>query len=192
MELAKTDWDKEIKLRSMNKNHYTEEELLKIIKQLIDALCYLQQNNIAHRDIKPQNILIFDQKTYKLADFGEAKEVKLLAQKLHGTVKGTELYMAPALFEFMNQEGMVEHNPYKSDVYSLGYCFLLAATLSFNILYELRKITNKKMIASVVSKHLETKYSAKFVTLMCRMVEYNEKYRFDFIQLKDFFEKNLK
>lgn len=191
MELAKTDWEKEIKHRAMNKNNYTEEELINVIKQLIDALSYLQEKNIAHRDIKPQNVLIFENRLYKLADFGEAKEVKLLAQKHNGTLKGTELYMAPALFNSLDQEKAVEHNPYKSDVYSLGYCTLLAATLSFNILYEIRKQTEKKMVHAIINKYLSDKYSPKFITLICRMVEYNEKFRFDFIQLKAFLEKNI-
>jgi hypothetical protein len=191
MELAKTDWDKEIKHRASNQNYYTEEELICVIRMLVEALHYLEEKNIAHRDIKPQNVLIFENRLFKLADFGEAKEVKLLAQKHKGTLRGTELYMAPALFNSLDFEKAVEHNPYKSDVFSLGFCVLFAATLSFNILYELRKLTNKKLIHAVIQKHLSDRYSSKFITLMCRMVEYNEKYRFDFIQLKAFMEKNI-
>ncbi len=189
MELAKSDWDKEIKHRASIKNYYSEEELINIIRQLVNALNYLQENNIAHRDIKPQNILIFDNKVFKLADFGEAKEVKLLTQKHKGTLRGTELYMAPVLFNSLDHDRLVEHNPYKSDVFSLGYCVLFAATLSFNILYELRKVNNKKMMYSVINKNLSERYSAKFIVLMCRMVENNEKYRFDFIELKGFIDK---
>ena len=126
-----------------------------------------------------------------MADFGEAKEVKLMTQKHKGTLRGTELYMAPALFNSLYYDEVVEHNPYKSDVFSVGYCVLFAATLSFNILYELRKVTSKKMIYEVINKYLSGSYSAKFICLMCRMVEYNEKYRFDFIQLKGFLEKTF-
>ena len=53
---------------------------MSILFSLVKSLSILQQKNISHRDIKPQNILIFkDKKTgekkYKLADFGEAKEL---------------------------------------------------------------------------------------------------------------------
>ena len=191
MDLAKSDWHKEINLRAKNNNPYTEEELIFIIKELIESLYFLQKKNIAHRDIKPHNILIYDNNIYKLADFGEAKIVKMISKKQLGTLRGTELYMAPILFNSIDQEFIVEHNPYKSDVFSLGYCILLAATLSFNILYQLRKLSNKKEIQEVITKHLSSKFSTKFINLMCRMVECNEKFRMDFIQLKEFFYKNL-
>jgi len=135
---------------------------------------------------------IFDNKILKLADFGEAKVVKMHAKKEMGTLRGTELYMAPVLFSSLEQEELVEYNPYKSDVFSLGYCLLLASTLSFNILYELRKLQNKKEILEVVTRNLSNKFSQKFITVACRMVEFNEKFRFDFIQLKEFFDKTLK
>ena len=191
MELGKSDWHKEINLRAKNNNHYTEEELINIMNGLIEGLCFLQEENIAHRDIKPHNILIFDKKVFKLADFGEAKVVRMMGQKQPGTLRGTELYMSPVLFNSLDQEEIVDHNPYKSDVFSLGYCVLLAATLSFNILYEIRKLTNKREILEVINKYLSKKFSQKFIQVMCRMVEFNEKFRMDFVQLKEFIAKNL-
>ena len=43
-----------------------------IIKQVIEALLYMQERNVIHRDIKPENILIMNQDTFhiKLCDFG--------------------------------------------------------------------------------------------------------------------------
>ena len=80
MELSSTDWEKEILSRQKKKHFYTEEELFRIMNNLIDTLAKLQKENISHRDIKPQNILVFmnnnnDNINYKLADFGEAKEL---------------------------------------------------------------------------------------------------------------------
>lgn len=43
--------------------------------EIINALEYLQKQNIIHRDIKPQNILIDDNFHIKLTDFGAAKNI---------------------------------------------------------------------------------------------------------------------
>lgn len=40
------------------KKHFNYEEVKTYCKQIFDALCYLNENRIAHRDLKPQNILI--------------------------------------------------------------------------------------------------------------------------------------
>ena len=50
-------------------------------------MAFLQKNNIAHRDIKPQNILSFENSIYKLADFGEMK-VEVAHGKKQLTIKG--------------------------------------------------------------------------------------------------------
>lgn len=44
--------------------------------QMMRALAYLQNNNIAHRDIKPDNILLNSGHIVKICDFGSAKELK--------------------------------------------------------------------------------------------------------------------
>jgi hypothetical protein len=76
MEKAETDWNNEIEIKSKMKRNYTEKELINIMKQLVNVLLYFQKNKIAHRDIKPQNILIFPNNVYKVSDLGEAKNTK--------------------------------------------------------------------------------------------------------------------
>jgi len=56
MEKAITDWDREIRAMASQKKYYSEGDLLIILKQCVEALSFLQQNKISHRDIKPQNI----------------------------------------------------------------------------------------------------------------------------------------
>ena len=95
MELALGDWNDEIKKHLNVRKNYKEEDLINILKQLVNSLLFMQENmKIAHRDIKPQNILlVFKNKLYKVADFGEAKEAKIAKQI--NTLRGTELYMSP-------------------------------------------------------------------------------------------------
>ena len=63
----------------MKKNHFLEEyESALIMKQLIDAIYYLNELGLIHRDLKPENIMIVSNKDknivhrVKLIDFGFA------------------------------------------------------------------------------------------------------------------------
>ena len=190
MELSHGDWDKEIKIHLMKKKPYQESELINILRQLTSALLFMQQNlKISHRDIKPQNVLLFGDGLYKIADFGEAKEAKLSKQV--NTLRGTELYMSPALYSGLkNDRNDVNHDPYKSDVFSLGFCFLYAATLNFNILYQVREIYNSNMMNDIIHKALSNKYSPTFIDILSHMMEVDESDRFDFPHLVKFIDEN--
>lgn len=54
----------------------SESESIKLLKQLISAVEILHSNNIAHRDIKPQNIIITDDMNLKLIDLNISKAMK--------------------------------------------------------------------------------------------------------------------
>ena len=191
MELSEGDWDKEIRLRLMQGKNYTEKELVNILFQLSSSLLYMEQNfHISHRDIKPQNVLVFPGGKYKMADFGEAKEAKIMRQR--NTLRGTELYMSPALYAGLKHElNDVSHNPFKSDVFSLGFCFIYAAALNFNLLYQVRDVIDNKNINMMLHKFLSKYYSENFITLLISMLEMDESKRFDFIDIKTFIEKNF-
>ena len=194
MELSSTDWEKEILSRQKKNLFYTEEELFKIMNDLIDTLAKLQKENISHRDIKPQNILVFmnnnnDKTNYKLADFGEAKEL-LSGNKPteKQTLRGTELYMSPLLFYGLRSRKIkryIKHNPYKSDVFSLGLCILFAATLCFESLYDVRELKSNVSIKIIIEKYLKNRYSYKIINVISAMLDINETTRDDFIELKN-------
>ena len=188
MELAEIDWEKEIKKRKDNKKFYTEGELFEILKQLTTTFSLLQKNNITHRDIKPQNILVY-KKVYKVCDFGEAK-VTDGEDIIHQTIKGTELYMSPILFRALNKHKThIIHNTYKSDVFSLGMCVFLAATLTFQSLYDIRELKDMELIKNILVKYLIAKYSYDFVHILIKMLEFNEELRPDFIELEKIISK---
>ena len=188
MELAEIDWEKEIKKRKEIKNYYTEGELFDILKQLVKTFALLQRNNITHRDIKPQNILIVN-KVYKICDFGEAK-VTDGNNVIHQTIKGTELYMSPILFRALNKrQNHIIHNTFKSDVFSLGMCLFLASTLTFQSLYDIRELKDMELIKNILVKYLIAKYSYDFVHILIKMLEINEDLRPDFIELEETLSK---
>lgn len=183
MELANNDWNSEIQSRINAKHYYQESEIMNILKQLASSLSYLQKKSISHRDIKPQNVLIYDNSIYKVADFGEAKELKI--SKSQSTLKGTELYMSPSLYGGLKQNlTNVVHNPYKSDVFSLGYCVLYASTLSFSLLTDIREVNDMKKLSTIISKNFKGKYSNLFLNLIMKMLEVDESKRYDCIMLE--------
>ena len=183
MELADIDWENEIKKRREIKKYYTEGELMEILNQLIISFALLQKNNITHRDIKPQNILIVNNR-YKICDFGEAKIISTDGV-IQQNIRGTELYMSPILFRALNnRKNKIVHNTYKSDVFSLGMCILLAATLTYQSLYDIRELNNMDNVKNILVKYLIAKYSYNFVGTLLKMLEVKEELRPDFIQLE--------
>jgi hypothetical protein len=86
------------------------DDVLKILKDVSGALAFAHQRGIAHRDIKPGNILLADGHAI-LADFGIARAISTTATPLteSGVAPGTPAYMAP---ELPTDE--------RADVYALG------------------------------------------------------------------------
>ena len=195
MDLAKCDWEIEINKRFKEKNYYTEEELIKILKQLTSGLVYLQKKEIAHRDIKPENILLFNENNneikYKICDFGEAKE-KIKVNSRHKSIRGTDFYMSPILYKGLTQEkNFVRDNAYKSDVFSLGYCIIIACVLDFDFINKIRNIEEQNKIDSIIRENLEKRYSLNFIQVLLKMIVYCEKERLDFLGLEKLIKEKL-
>ena len=194
MELAETDWEKIIIERSHQLIYYSEEELINIIRVLVYSFNELQQEKISHRDIKPQNILICKNNIFKIADFGEAKLLKSNYPNTDmQTIRGTELFMSPILFQGMRLRRLnsIEHNTYKSDVFSLGFCFVFASTLTFNSLYDIREVYDMEKIELSIRKYFNKRYSDKYIKLILGMLEIDENKRMDFIELNKYILKEF-
>ena len=184
MEKAERDWDKEINVRSQYQLFYKENELVKIINQLISTLSLMQKFHITHRDIKPQNILVTNGQ-YKLCDYGEIRVLQrdgLIVQR----VRGSELYMSPILFNGLHQNLIqVKHNTYKSDVFSLGMCLFYAASLTYGGVDSIRELNDMNEIKKIIFNYLGNRYSEKLILLILAMLEIDENKRPNFIQLEE-------
>jgi serine/threonine protein kinase len=92
-------------------------DALPIAEQVADALAYAHSTGIIHRDVKPGNILLDEQESAYLNDFGLAGLLKRSSDDLSlthsGEILGTPLYMPPEQF------GSGDPTP-ASDVYGLG------------------------------------------------------------------------
>ena len=89
---------------------------------VVDALIYLHDLNISHRDLKLDNILLDELYSPKLTDFGLSRYCQ---RDRHGNVMlasthcGTESYMAPEVLQ------KKRYDPMKADVWSLGVCLFV-------------------------------------------------------------------
>ena len=87
-------------------------DTLRIASQLCQALAHAHQHGLVHRDIKPANVLITDDGTAKLTDFGLARSVA--TQLTHeGGLAGTLDYIAP-------EQALGQKVDGRADLYSLG------------------------------------------------------------------------
>lgn len=93
-----------------------------LIGQAAQALAYAHANNVIHRDVKPDNLMMDRRGVVKVADFGLAEIGEVDLMKLyHGRPIGTPGYIAP---EMARGEGATA----ASDIYCLGLCLYHALT----------------------------------------------------------------
>ena len=177
------DLERMIQAKAKSGVFFSETEMLSYINQLVDACAYMQGKEAAHRDIKPQNIFVCERGTkLKLGDLGSAAKKDSNAGS---TLIGTPLYLSPKIREvFMANQNIriVNHNMFKSDVYSLGLTFLYMVSL--------KPIKDLCMIIGLEQKirnridELPYEYS-KVKSILEAMLEVNEGNRPDFVGLKD-------
>ena len=101
-------------------------EVIDIMLQLSSGLACAHDSYIIHRDIKPQNIMILDDGTVKITDFGIAMALNSNELTQTNSVMGSVHYLPP---EQANGSG----STIKSDIYSLGILMyeLLTGKLPF-------------------------------------------------------------
>ncbi|XP_026165038.1 STE20-like serine/threonine-protein kinase isoform X2 [Mastacembelus armatus] len=104
----------------------TEPQIRVVCKQTLEALCYLHENKVIHRDLKAGNILLSLDGDVKLADFGvSAKNTKTLQRR--DSFIGTPYWMAPEVV--MCETSKDRPYDYKADIWSLGVTLIELAQI---------------------------------------------------------------
>ena len=127
-----------------------EGNLVPLFSQLLDAFDYAHKKRIVHRDIKPSNIIITNEGSLKVLDFGIARIDESNSMTKTGTQIGTVFYMSP-------EQVRGEKVNHLSDIYSLGVTLFQMATgktpydINFNEYQVFKKIDKEPLpIASSI------------------------------------------
>ncbi|RIK37862.1 MAG: hypothetical protein DCC58_17435 [Chloroflexi bacterium] len=118
---------------------------LDLICQAADGLRFAHRHGMVHRDVKPDNLLLWEREqggyTVKVTDFGLARLAEGGVQTLDGTTMGTPAYMSPEQCRGVDLDG-------RSDLYSLGVTLyeLTTGSLPFQV----------RTISDAVFKHVHT------------------------------------
>jgi formylglycine-generating enzyme required for sulfatase activity len=91
------------------------EQSLRTTLEIAEALAYVHEHGVIHRDVKPQNILFGDKGSAHLADFGLAKDEEASSLSRTGDIAGTPHYLSPE--QALAKRITIDH---RTDIYSLG------------------------------------------------------------------------
>jgi eukaryotic-like serine/threonine-protein kinase len=124
-------------------------DAIHVVLVCADALKHAHDQNMIHRDIKPDNILVTSKGVVKVADFGLAKALdEDVSMTQSGTGLGTPLYMAP------EQARNAKHVDKRSDIYALG------STLYYFVTGKL-PFTGENTLELIIAKEKGTYASAR-------------------------------
>ena len=121
-----------LKFRWKGQNFYKESELAWILEQILDALVFLEENGIAHCDLKPHNIILVTKEIngkiktfYKISDFGISLPMGHYSEIESTNIKGfTKKYASKEIKKAVESHVPISINPFLADVYSLGIVVL--------------------------------------------------------------------
>lgn len=156
-----------------SRGKFSDYEIKEIFLQILDALSYVHEYGLVHRDVKPSNFMLDHQNTLYLMDFGIAKtmDIKSAEYTITGTNAqlGTPMYMSP---EQVTETHNVTHS---SDIYSSGV--LLWQMVTGKKPYDLESLSSFKLQTKIVIEPLNLTHT-RWDLIIQKATEKNPENRF--------------
>ncbi len=127
--------------------NYSESRLRKGLVQLVSALEVMHEAGIAHRDVKPSNVLVTQEGRLVVLDFGVATDLRARATGAETlSIVGTPVYMAPEL-------ALGEASGVAVDLYAVGVMLFEALTGHRPVNGAVMEVLSKKLTEPVRRPH---------------------------------------
>ncbi|CAI2363208.1 unnamed protein product [Moneuplotes crassus] len=162
---------------------FSEDVARYFFHQFLDALEYMHEKGISHRDLKTENILLDKDFNLKIADFGYASE-----KGSNQTQVGTPDYMAPEILQGEKYSGQI------ADIFGAGLILFMMHAQSKAFLKAEQSDPYYKNIASnrpdkfwkehIKSKGDETYFSEEFKDLVTGLFAYNPFHRLTIAEVR--------
>lgn len=178
MELADKNLEEFIK----SQGKLCERTFLKYFKQILYGILYAHKHKMAHLDIKPQNVLIFNNNC-KVSDWGgsyQLKSEKYTSLKL-ASITVSHGFAAPEIenLDEIEQEDIKNFDYYACDIFSLGILGFRCLGISHKQLKKI-PINNERSQSEEISAIIDSlikNISNELLTLLKNMVQFSPKKR---------------
>ncbi|KAJ9443450.1 CBL-interacting serine/threonine-protein kinase 3 [Diplonema papillatum] len=164
-------------------NTIPEEQAKHYFTMVVEALICCHANGVAHRDVKPENMLLSDNYELKLTDFGLARKhstnFRCTDEEMTTELVGTLRYAAPELFRgHFNGE---LYDDFMSDIWSLGVCLyvMLAGVFPFSTGKNTTERDIFELLETMEEVEMPSNCSPEAVSLLSKLLQKNPANRID-------------
>ena len=170
------DLKKFIEKKKRNKQIIDQNTILIILKGIVNGLLYLHSNKIIHRDISPDNIMIYDGLNglnIKITDFGISKFYQMNNYNNDNcnthTIIGKPDYISPEMYNAHLNGNKRAAYDFKTDIYSLGVTMYELMTYELPFRYDIYNHKRKGVLP--IKSSMASLYNQELINIIMRMLE---------------------